>query len=102
LNSDDSVRRIKGNKRPINQLEHRAEVIGAIRSVDYVTYFEEDTPFQIISELKPDILVKGGDWSKDQIVGRDIVEKNGGQVYAIEFEKGYSTTRIIKRIQSLE
>lgn len=102
LNSDDSVRRLKGSRRPINILLHRAEVIAALHCVDFVTSFDEDTPFQIINELKPDILVKGGDWPKDQIVGRDIVEENGGQVHVIEFEKGYSTTRIIERIRSLD
>jgi len=102
LNSDESVRRLKGEGRPINPFAHRSQVIASVCWVDFVTAFEEDTPFEIIREVKPDILVKGGDWSSDRIVGKDLVEKRGGQVYAIEFEEGYSTTSIIDRIRNLD
>ena len=100
LNSDDSVRRIKGEGRPYVDEMHRAEMIGALQSVDLVTTFIEDTPQKMIEEILPDVLVKGGDWSKDQIVGRRTVEENGGQVVAADFEEGFSTTRIIERVRS--
>lgn len=98
LNSDDSVKRIKGDKRPILKLEERAFIIGNLKSVDYVTYFEEDTPQQIISDLIPDYLVKGEDWDLTKIIGRDVVEKNGGEVKRIEFVSNRSTTDIISTI----
>jgi D-beta-D-heptose 7-phosphate kinase/D-beta-D-heptose 1-phosphate adenosyltransferase len=74
-------------------------MIGALHSVSFVTIFGEDTPQTLIEELLPDVLVKGGDWSKDQIVGRETVERNGGQVIATNFEKGFSTTGIVERIR---
>lgn len=98
LNSDDSVRRLKGESRPIQNEQARAELVAALHCVDFVTIFEEDTPLLTIQMLKPDILVKGGDWPMDQIVGRDFVEARGGQVFAIDFEEGFSTTSIIERI----
>jgi len=98
LNSDDSVRRIKGTKRPILKLDERAYIIGNLKAVDYVTYFEEDTPQEIISELIPDYLIKGEDWDIDKIVGRDIVEQNGGEVKRIKFVSNRSTTDIINTI----
>ena len=100
LNSDNSVKRVKGAKRPIVPLKERTEVIAALDAVDYVTSFNEETPYQVISLLKPDVLVKGGDWKKDQIIGADIVLKNGGKVKSIRYHKGKSTTRLIKRILS--
>ncbi len=100
LNSDDSVRRIKGGGKPYMAESERAEMLGALQAVDFVTAFCEDTPQTIIEELLPDVLVKGGDWSKDQIVGRETVENNGGQVVATDFEEGFSTSEIVKRIQS--
>jgi D-beta-D-heptose 7-phosphate kinase/D-beta-D-heptose 1-phosphate adenosyltransferase len=100
LNSDASVRRIKGEGKPYVGEGERAEMLGALHSVDFVTTFSEDTPQTIIEELLPDVLVKGGDWSKDQIVGRETVEENGGQVIAADFEKGFSTTGIVERIRS--
>lgn len=100
LNSDDSVRRIKGPGRPVLAQDERAEIVAALHCVDYVTIFDEDTPQSVIEELRPDVLVKGGDWSKDEIVGRDFVEHIGGKVMVIGFEKGYSTTGIIERIRN--
>lgn len=99
LNSDESIRRLKGTKRPILTLHERLEMMSALTSVDLVTVFEEDTPQEIIEEVVPDVLVKGGDWTLGQIVGRETVESNGGQVVAIDFEEGYSTSGIIERIR---
>ena len=98
LNSDASVKRIKGEKKPIVPQIERAFVLSNLKSVDYVTLFEEDTPQKIIDILVPDILVKGADWSIDKIVGRETVEKNGGEVKRIEFVSQQSTTNIIKKI----
>lgn len=99
LNSDVSVRRIKGPDRPILSEKERCQIIGALACVDFVTTFNEDTPRNIIEELTPDVLVKGGDWSEDQIVGAQTVESSGGKVVSIDFEKGFSTTNIIERIR---
>lgn len=98
LNSDSSVRRIKGEKRPIVPEHERAFVLANLKAVDYVTLFEEDTPHEIISDLIPDILIKGADWAIDKIVGREIVEANGGVVKTIEFVNQTSTTNIIKTV----
>ncbi len=98
LNSDASVKRIKGEKRPIVKEEERAFILSNLKAVDYVTLFEEDTPQEIIGELIPDILVKGADWAIDKIVGRDIVEANGGEVKTISFVTDQSTTNIIQTI----
>jgi rfaE bifunctional protein nucleotidyltransferase chain/domain len=98
LNSDDSVKRIKGDKRPILNQEERAFILSNIKPVDYVVVFEEDTPANLISEIIPDILVKGADWAVEKIVGKDIVEKNGGKVMNIEFVNDQSTSRIIELI----
>ena len=100
LNSDDSVRRLKGPGRPVQSGEERSEIVAALATVDFVTTFSEDTPLEIIRELRPDVLVKGGDWPLDQIVGREIVEGSGGEVTTIEFEQGYSTSNIISRIRN--
>jgi D-beta-D-heptose 7-phosphate kinase/D-beta-D-heptose 1-phosphate adenosyltransferase len=99
LNSDDSVRRLKGNSRPLNDQTARAAVLSALKSVDYVTIFEEDTPYELIKALKPDILVKGGDYNHDNIVGADIVEESGGKVVVIPFLTGYSTSSLIEKIR---
>lgn len=99
LNTDSSVKRIKGNKRPILKQEERAFIVSNLKPVDYVTFFEEDTPAEIISDLIPDILVKGADWSIDKIVGREVVEANGGAVKTIEFVSDQSTSKIIKIIK---
>jgi len=98
INSDESIRRIKGEKRPIMPQEERAEVLAALFMVDFVTVFEEDDPHRVITELMPDVLVKGGDWELDQIVGRDVVEDSGGKVYSIPYIEGSSTTTIIERV----
>lgn len=98
INTDSSIRRIKGVKRPITPQRERAEVLASLGSVDYVTFFNEDTPYELIRLIKPDILVKGRDWNKKDIIGRDVVEGSGGRVYAISYIRGTSTTGIIKRI----
>ncbi|MBU1298536.1 MAG: D-glycero-beta-D-manno-heptose 1-phosphate adenylyltransferase [Bacteroidetes bacterium] len=98
LNSDASVRRIKGDKRPIVNQDDRAFVLSNLLMVDYVCLFEEDTPLQLISELVPDVLVKGSDWDINDIVGRDVVEKNGGKVETIEFVPERSSTNIVDTI----
>lgn len=98
LNSDESVKRIKGDKRPILKQEERAFILSNLKPVDYVIFFDEDTPGKIIYELIPDVLVKGADWSVDKIVGREIVEKNGGKVMNIEFVNDQSTSKIINLI----
>ena len=100
LNSDRSVRTLKGPPRPIVPQAERAEIIAALECVDFVTIFDQDDPLEIISAIKPDILVKGGDWSLNTIVGRDIVESYGGQVIALPLVPGVSTTRIIETIAS--
>jgi rfaE bifunctional protein nucleotidyltransferase chain/domain len=101
VNSDESVRRLKGPSRPVLNESERCEILAALGCVDLVTVFTEDTPLEIISDLLPDELVKGGDWSPDRIVGREVVEAHGGRVTAIRFEPGYSTSAIIERILSL-
>lgn len=98
LNSDNSVKRIKGEKRPILMQEERAFVLYSLKPVDYVIFFDEDTPEKLISELVPDVLVKGADWTIDKIVGKEVVEKNGGEVKAIEFVNDQSTSKIIDLI----
>jgi rfaE bifunctional protein nucleotidyltransferase chain/domain len=98
LNSDDSVRRIKGDKRPILKQTERAFIISNLKPVDYVIFFDEDTPEKLISEIIPDVLVKGADWAVDKIVGKEIVEKNGGKVMNIEFVNEQSTSKIIDLI----
>ena len=98
LNSDSSVTRIKGDKRPILKEKERAFVLSNLKPVDFVTMFDEDTPARLIDELIPDILVKGADWAIDKIVGREVVEANGGAVKTIEFVNDQSTSKIIKLI----
>lgn len=99
LNSDDSVSRLKGPNRPIQKEAVRAEMLAALHVVDAVVVFDEDTPFELINYLKPDILVKGGDYTPDTVVGADVVTANGGQVEIISFEEGYSTTDLIEKIK---
>lgn len=98
LNSDSSVRRIKGELRPIVPQHERAFIISSLKPVDYVVIFDEDTPHEVISKLVPDVLVKGADWQIDKIVGREIVETNGGKVETIQFVNDQSTTNIIKTV----
>lgn len=97
LNSDASITRLKGKNRPINQLKDRMCVLASIEYVDYVTYFEEDTPYEIISKVKPDILVKGSDYKEENVVGKDIVESYGGRVEVVSYRNGKSTTDIIQK-----
>ena len=99
LNTDDSVRRLKGPARPLVEEDDRALVLAALESVDAVTVFDEDTPRELIAALLPDVLVKGGDYPTRDIVGREEVEAAGGQVVTIPFVPGYSTTSLLKRIQ---
>jgi D-beta-D-heptose 7-phosphate kinase/D-beta-D-heptose 1-phosphate adenosyltransferase len=98
VNSDVSVKRLKGVHRPIVQEDDRAAVLAALGVVDYVCLFDEDTPYELIRVLVPDILVKGADWSVGDIVGKDIVEAAGGTVHTIEFLPNRSTTNIIQKI----
>ena len=101
LNSDTSAQRLgKGPDRPLNNLHDRAVVMAALESVSLVTWFDEDTPIEIIGELKPDILVKGGDYDMRKLPETEIVESYGGRVMAIPFLDGYSTTALVKRIRS--
>ncbi len=98
VNSDESTRRIKGEKRPIVPQNDRIFVLSNLQSVDYVGIFDEDTPYELISTIVPDILVKGADWSIDKVVGKDIVEAAGGRVLTIPFVADRSTTNIVQRI----
>jgi len=98
VNSDLSVKKIKGELRPIVPQNERAFIISSLKPVNYVVIFDEETPFEIIKKIVPDVLVKGADWSVKNIVGRDIVEANGGKVETIEFINDHSTTNIIKTI----
>jgi rfaE bifunctional protein nucleotidyltransferase chain/domain len=98
VNSDASVRAIKGEKRPINSEAERMETLAALACVDYVTLFSEPDPHQVISALQPDVLVKGGDWPVEKIIGRDVVEARGGKVVNIPYIDGASTTGIIQKI----
>lgn len=98
LNSDASIKRLKGRKRPINSGTDRARLLGALEVVDYVVFFEEDTPYEIIREIQPDILVKGGDYHLDNIVGRDIVESLGGRVIVVPLSPVKSTTELLAKI----
>ena len=101
MNSDSSVRGIKGEKRPIVPQEMRAKVLSSLKPVDYVVIFEEDTPLRLIETIRPDVLVKGGDWELEKVVGREFVESYGGEVRTIPFEYEVSTSKIIERIISL-
>ena len=98
LNSDDSVKRLKGPERPINSEQDRTEMLCAMKFVDYVVVFAEDTPYELIRKIQPDILVKGGDYKPEEVVGRDIVEARGGRLELIKFVDGKSTTNIINKI----
>lgn len=95
LNSDSSVKKIKGSARPIQNQQARAIVLESLSIIDYLVIFNEETPYKLIKELKPDILVKGGDWKPNQIIGSDLVKK----VYRIKLHPGYSTTKIIAKIK---
>lgn len=100
LNSDKSVNKIKGDKRPIVNETNRAIIISSLKPVDYVVFFDEETPAELIDEIIPDILVKGADWDIEKIVGRETVVKNGGEVKTIQFVNDQSTSKIIQTILS--
>jgi rfaE bifunctional protein nucleotidyltransferase chain/domain len=101
LNSDSSVQSIKGEKRPLIPEEERAEILAALEFIDFVTVFPELTPLELINYLKPDIIIKGGDWSEDKVVGRDDVKKWGGRVILIPEVEGKSTTNIVEKIKKV-
>ena len=98
VNSDRSVRAIKGPDRPVHPEAERAEVLAALSCVDAVVVFDQDTPWDIINAVQPDVLVKGADWAADRIVGRDIVEARGGVVIRVSIEEGHSTTAIVEKL----
>ncbi len=100
LNTDDSVRRIKGNNRPVNDENSRALILASLSVVDAVVPFSEDTPYELIRQVVPDILVKGSDYKPHEIVGGDIVTRAGGRIETIDFLEGYSTSSIIQKIKS--
>lgn len=100
VNSDASVRRLgKGSDRPLVPENDRAEVLAALEAVDYVTLFDQDTPLDVIRRLRPDVLVKGGDWAPEKIVGADVVRSYGGRVKSLPFAPGHSTTALVARIR---
>ena len=99
LNSDASVRRLKGPTRPVRNENERAQVVAALEAVDAVVVFEEDTPFELVRALQPDVIVKGGDYSSDTIVGADLVRARGGRVVVVPLQVGQSTTSIIEKMR---
>ena len=99
LNSDSSIKRLKGFKRPINNFEFRSTMLSYLNFVDLIIEFDCDTPLELIKVVSPDVLVKGSDYSESQVVGADFVKQNGGQVVLMEFLKGFSSTEIIKSIK---
>jgi D-beta-D-heptose 7-phosphate kinase/D-beta-D-heptose 1-phosphate adenosyltransferase len=100
LNSDASVRRLKGEGRPVQELHARAEVLAALEAVDLVVIFEEDTPLELIRRTRPRLLAKGGDYRREQVVGHELVEADGGEVILIDLVPGFSTTRIVRRTRA--
>ena len=98
INSDKSVRGLKGDKRPIVPEAERAELLASLEVVDFVTIFDEPDPYNVINELRPDFLVKGGDWGEGEIIGSDIVTENGGQVIRLPYLEGSSSTNIVETI----
>ena len=100
VNTDSSVQKLKGPTRPIQNENDRAEILAALSCVDFVTHFADDTPYDLIKSLQPDVLVKGGDWPVEKIVGHDIVQERGGEVLSLPFVEGRSTTQIIEKSQS--
>lgn len=102
LNTDESVRRLKGPSRPLNEEYSRGRILAALAFVDAVTYFDEDTPYQLIEALQPDILVKGSDYLAENVVGADIVLDKGGKVETIQLVEGYSTTQLVEKIKLLK
>jgi rfaE bifunctional protein nucleotidyltransferase chain/domain len=102
VNSDKSVKKIKGPTRPVLPESDRSELLASLEMVDYVVLFDEPDPYELISAIRPNVLVKGGDWSDAKIVGADLVEEAGGRVVVIPYIKGFSTTEIIERIKNLD
>jgi D-beta-D-heptose 7-phosphate kinase/D-beta-D-heptose 1-phosphate adenosyltransferase len=102
VNSDRSVRAYKGPARPITPHVERAELLASLRSVDAVTVFDEDTPHALITDVQPDVLVKGADWGPDNIVGRDVVEARGGAVVRVALAEDFSSTRLIDRVRGAD
>lgn len=100
VNTDRSVKAIKGAQRPIQSQDERAELIAALSFVDAVVLFDEDNPLKVIQDLVPNVLVKGGDWTEDKIIGADVVKKAGGVVKSLPFVTGYSTTALIEKIKN--
>ena len=101
LNTDDSVRRLdKGDGRPYNDQDSRAKVLAALRLVDAVVLFDQDTPLELIQAIGPDVLVKGGDYTEDQIVGAEVVKARGGEVRSLKLVEGFSTTALVERIRN--
>jgi len=100
INSDQSVKQIKGPKRPVLPESDRCELLGAMEMVDFVILFNEPDPYNLISAIRPDVLVKGGDWNTEKIIGADMVEEAGGRVVVVPYMKGFSTTEIIERIKN--
>jgi len=101
LNTDDSIKRIKGSNRPINKENARANVLASLVFVDGVFFFDEDTPYELIKRVNPDVLVKGADYKEENIVGYDIVKANGGEIKTIDLVDGYSTTNLIDKIKQI-
>jgi D-beta-D-heptose 7-phosphate kinase/D-beta-D-heptose 1-phosphate adenosyltransferase len=99
LNSDDSIRSIKGPDRPVNHQDDRLLVLSELQSVDYLVVFGEDTPIKLIEAIRPDVLAKGADYAREQVVGHKIVEAHGGEVALIDLVEGRSTTNIIRKLQ---
>lgn len=100
INSDQSVKQIKGPARPVLPESDRCELLAAMEMVDYVILFNEPDPYSLISAIRPDVLVKGGDWNTDKIIGADLVKEAGGEVMVVPYMKGFSTTEIIERIKN--
>lgn len=100
MNSDDSVKRIKGDSRPIQDESSRTMTLASLKMVTLVVVFDEDTPYNLIKEVKPDVLVKGADYKEDDIVGSDIVKENGGEIVTVDLTEGYSTSNIIEKIKN--
>jgi rfaE bifunctional protein nucleotidyltransferase chain/domain len=100
INSDKSVKQIKGPARPVLPESDRCELLGAMEMVDFVILFNESDPYDLIAAIQPDVLVKGGDWNSEKIIGADLVEEAGGSVVVVPYIKGFSTTEIIERIRN--
>jgi D-beta-D-heptose 7-phosphate kinase/D-beta-D-heptose 1-phosphate adenosyltransferase len=100
VNSDAGVQALKGPGRPVNSIAARSRVLAALHAVDYITVFDEPTPLALVQALRPDVLVKGADYRKDEVVGADFVESYGGRVYLAPLCEGYSTTRLLDRLRA--